>query len=78
MFLTSGYEKETETGYEKSTKVGEHPGWEKWNSSRKDGELNAVVAKRFIVQVDGDNLDDVKALHAAMASVDLNKLASLK
>ena len=78
MFLTSGYEKETESGYEKSTKVGDHPGWEKWNSERKDGELNAIVAKRFIVQVNGDNLDDVKTLHTAMASVDLSKLASLK
>jgi hypothetical protein len=78
MFLTSGYEKETESGYEKSTKVGEHPGWETWNSNRKSGELNAIVAKRFIVQVDGDDLDDVKMLHTAMASVDLNKLASLK
>ncbi len=78
MFLTSGYEKETESGYEKSTKVGEHPGWEKWNTENKNGELNAIVAKRFIVQVEGHQLDDVKALHTAMASVDLNKLSGLK
>jgi hypothetical protein len=78
MFLTSGYEKETEDGYEKSTKVGEHPGWEKWNTQNKDGELNIIVNKRFIVQVDGNQVDDVKTLHTAMASVDLNKLAGLK
>ncbi|MBM3771236.1 MAG: hypothetical protein FJW27_08115 [Acidimicrobiia bacterium] len=29
MFLTAGYEKETERGYEKAVKVGEFPGWEK-------------------------------------------------
>lgn len=78
MFLTSGYEKETEDGYEKSTKVGDSPGWEKWNSQNKNGELNAIVNKRFIVQVEGNGLDDVKMLHTAMASVDLNKLAALK
>ncbi len=78
MFLTSGYEKETESGYEKSTKVGEHPGWEKWNTENKNGELNAIVAKRFIVQVDGHQLENPKMLHTAMASVDLGKLAGLK
>jgi hypothetical protein len=78
MMLASGYEKETSTGYEKSTKVGDYPGWEKWDSEDKDGELNAIVNKRFIVQVHGRRLDDVKALQAAMASVDLKKLATLK
>jgi len=78
MFLTSGYEKETSDGYEKSTKVGDYPGWEKWNTESKNGELNAIVEKRFIVQVEGDGLDDVKTLHTAMASVDLKKLAGLK
>jgi hypothetical protein len=78
MFLTSGYEKETEDGYEKSTKVGDYPGWEKWNKTGKSGELNAIVNKRFIVQVRGHDIDDPKVLHAAMASVDLKKLASWK
>lgn len=78
MFLTSGYEKETSDGYEKSTKVGEYPGWEKWNSSDKDGELNAIVNKRFIVQVNGRRLDNEQMLRTAMASVDLKKLAALK
>lgn len=78
MFLTAGYEKETQDGYERSTKVGDHPGWEKWNSQRNNGELNAIVAKRFIVQVDGRNVDDVQVLRTAMATIDLAKLASLK
>lgn len=78
MFLTSGFERETDEGYEKSTKVGEYPGWEKWNSRDKSGELNAIVARRFIVQVNGRNVDDIKVLHQAMASTDLRKLAELK
>ena len=78
MFLTNGYEKETEDGYEKSMKVGDYPGWEKWNSTSKSGELNVIVDKRFIVQTQGQHLDDPKTMHDAMASLDLTKLASLK
>lgn len=75
MFLTAGYEKETESGYEKSTKVGEFPGWEKWNSAGKDGELNAIVNKRFMVQVEGSNIDDPKVMHQLIAATNLAKLA---
>src|SRR5207248_1388696 len=49
MFLTAGYEKETSDGYEKSTKVNGQPGWEKWNGSSKNGELNALVGNRFLL-----------------------------
>ena len=57
MFLSAGYEKETDDGYEKSTTVAGQPGFEKWNTPRKEGELNLVVAKRFLVSVEGDRLD---------------------
>jgi hypothetical protein len=77
MFLTAGYERETEDGYEKSTIVAGHPGFEKWNATRKDGELNIVVAKRFLVSVEGNQLNDVKDLHDFAAQVDFSKLAAL-
>lgn len=78
LFLTSGYEKETEHGYERSAKVAGFPGWEEWNSSRKDGEVNAVVNKRFIVKFEGDGLEDTKVLHQLAEASNLSKLASLK
>ena len=78
MFLKAGYERETDDGYEKSTKVGEYPGWEKWNSKDKEGELHALVNNRFIVQVRGRNVDSPAVLQQAMASTDLKKLAGLK
>jgi hypothetical protein len=78
MLLAAGYSKETDTGYEKSTKVGGEPGWEKWDSQSKDGELNAVVGKRYIVQTNGRNLADNKVLQDLMAKTDLAKLAALK
>ena len=78
MFLTAGYEKETSDGYEKSTKVNGQPGWEKWDSSGKDGELNALVGKRFLVQIEGRGIEDTKLLHELAGKIDMAKLATLK
>jgi hypothetical protein len=78
MMLQSGYEKETERGYEKSTLVAGQPGWEKWNTEGKDGELNAFIGKRFLLTVEGNNIDDIKALHEIVSKVDVGKLAALK
>lgn len=77
MFLTAGYEKETGDGYEKSTTVAGQPGFEKWNTERKDGEVNIVVAKRFLVSVEGDGLSDVKQLHDFAGKIDFAKLTAL-
>jgi hypothetical protein len=78
MMMQAGYEKETSSGYEKATTVGGQPGWEKWNTEGKDGEVTAFVGKRFLLTVNGRNVDDVKALHAIVGKVDLNKLANMK
>lgn len=77
MFLTSGYEKETSDGYEKSIAVAGHPGWEKWNSESKNGEVNALVAKRFVLTIEGSEIADTKLLHQVAAKTDLGRLASL-
>ncbi len=78
MFLTSGYERETANGYEKSTTVANEPGWEKWNPTRKSGEVNAVVGKRFLVQAEGRAVDDIRVLHDAIGKTDLARLSAMK
>ena len=78
MMMQAGYEKETQSGYEKSATVAGMPGWEKWNTEGKDGSVNALVGKRFLLSIEGDNVADVKALHAIAAKIDMNKLAALK
>ena len=78
IFLAGGYEKETEHGYEKSVKVAGHPGWEKWNGRAKDGELNAFVDKRFLVQFEGDHLADTKVLYQLAEASNLAKLIDIK
>jgi len=78
MFMTTGYEKETADGFERSVNVGGNPGWEKWDKGSKNGELAIVVAKRFLVQVEGHGVEDVKELHTVLDKTDLAKLAGLK
>jgi hypothetical protein len=77
MFLAAGYERESSEGYEKSVTVGGHPGFERYNTASKDGELNLVVAKRFLVTIDGDNIADTKVLHEFASKVDGAKLEAL-
>ena len=78
MFMMAGYEKETQDGYEKSVTINGNPGWEKWDTGSKNGELSIVVNKRFLVQVEGHGVEDTKALKAVLDQTDLTKLAALK
>ncbi len=78
MFLARGYERETESGYEKSVQLAGNPGFEKWDSDDKSGELNLVVGKRFLVTVEGDRIADATVLHEFMSRTDTGKLATLK
>ena len=78
IFLAGNYEKETSSGYEKSVKIGDAPGLEKWDSQTKSGDLNVIVNKRFIVEIDASSIDDPKVMHTMLDSVDLKKLADLK
>jgi hypothetical protein len=78
MFLAAGYERETSDGFERSVQVDGHPGFERWESGQQHGELNVVVAKRFLVTIEGRDIDDPKVLHAFMRSVDIEKLKGLE
>lgn len=77
MFLTGGFERETEDGYEKALKVEGFPAWEKWDNDGR-GELNALVGERFLLRLEGTRLSDNKVLHELAAAANLSKLADLK
>lgn len=78
MFMVSGYEKETADGFEKSVSIAGNPGFEKWDSGTKNGEVTVVVNKRFLVQVEGHGVADEKVMHSVLEQTDLKKLAALK
>jgi hypothetical protein len=78
MFLAGNYERETDSGYEKSIKVGDQLGFEKWDNEDKSGELTVIVNKRFIVAIEGRDIDNAKVLHEVLDKTDLRKLAALQ
>jgi hypothetical protein len=63
--------------YEKSEILAGQNVHEKWDASIRHGELSLIVAKRFGVDVTGDNVD-MGVLKKLLAQVDLGKLESMK
>jgi hypothetical protein len=76
MWATMEVEKETETGYEKSVKVNGYPALEKYDRESKSGELQVFVAKRFILEVSGNDAT-IEQIRAAVDAIDTGKLAGL-
>ncbi|WP_460947002.1 transposase [Spirosoma daeguense] len=70
-------DKETANGYEKTTKIGDNKAFEKYDNNRKEGEIDVLVNKRFIVSAKGKgvSMDKIKA---AFDDIDLDKLTELK
>ncbi|WP_461042994.1 transposase [Spirosoma harenae] len=70
-------DKETEHGYEKTTKMGDYKAFEKYDNDTKNGEIDVLVNKRFIISAKGHgvSMDKIKA---ALEDIDLDKLANLK
>jgi hypothetical protein len=54
------------------------PVLEEWNASTKRGADTVIVARRFIVDIKGSDLDAVDVLHQFIDAMDLKKLAALK
>jgi len=63
--------------YEKSETLSGQNVHEKWDAASRHGELSLIVAKRFGVDVIGDNVD-MGVLKNTLAQVDLGKLQSMK
>ena len=69
-----GYEKETADGYEKAAKVAGFPGLEKWNGASKRGEVTLLANKRYVLELKGDDIADMKVLHQLAESMPVGKL----
>ncbi|CAG4988899.1 hypothetical protein DYBT9275_00182 [Dyadobacter sp. CECT 9275] len=70
-------DKETASGYEKTTTLEGHKAFEKYDNESKSGELNVLVADRYIVNVHADQIssDEMKDL---LKDIDLDKLSEIK
>ncbi len=63
--------------YNRPIDVGGQPGVEEWHDN-KTGKITALVAGRFIVEVNASGVPDTKGLAELTGKLDLGKLASLK
>lgn len=68
---------ESDSGYEKDVILGGRKVHEKYNTHSRHGELQAIVAKRFTIELTGEGVD-MSQLEAALGNVDLGKLESMK
>lgn len=70
-------DKETENGYEKTMMYKGYKGYEKYDNEGKFGELSVLIAKRFVVEANGNNTT-MNQIKAALDIIDLTKLESWK
>jgi hypothetical protein len=71
------FERESDDGYEKTTTFEGYKAIEKYTVSTQKGELQIIIGKRFVVDVDGRRVEMSQVLDAAR-TIDLEKLESLK
>ena len=70
-------DRESETSYERSMTIKGYKGYERYDRQANSGEVQVLVAGRFVVEVNGNNMP-MDAIKAAMDKVDLGKLESMK
>jgi hypothetical protein len=70
-------DRETDTGYEKTTTYNGYKAHEKYDKQNKSGEISVMVGDRFVVEVDGNNIE-MGAIKDALGKVDIGKLNSMK
>ena len=70
-------DKEGTSGYERTTTVAGRKAYERYDAASRTGELDVVVAGRFIVGAKATGVD-MKVFKEAVAKLDLEKLDALK
>ena len=70
-------DRESDNGYEKTTTFNGYKAHEKYDKPSKSGEISVLVGDRFVVEVDGRNVD-MDAIKSTLGKVDLGKLNSMK
>jgi hypothetical protein len=77
VWLNIEVDKETSNGYEKTTTVSGRRVHEKWSKGSKQGEVQTVVGKRFLVEVEarGLEMNEVKSL---LSKIDLGRLEAMR
>lgn len=75
--MMSQFSHESTEGHSKGIEVDGFPAVEEWKKKQKDAKITALVNDRFLVTVDGDNVDP-EVVRDFVAKVDLKKVGALK
>ena len=67
-------DQETDTSFERTTEIAGYPAYESFDTERRRGEMQLLVADRFLVKAAGSNVDP-DVLRDLAQSVDLEQLA---
>lgn len=70
-------DKETDTGFERTTEIAGNPGYEKYDSGSERGEMQAIVADRFLVKVEGRSVTEDQ-LRGVMTALDFDALDDMR
>lgn len=70
-------DRETETGYERTITYKGHKGFEKYDNEYKNGSIEVLVAKRYMVSVDGDNVP-MDLIKEGLDEIDVGELEDMK
>ena len=70
-------DKESDDGYERTSTLAGRKAYERYSKATRSGELDVLVAGRFVVTIRGSSLD-AKSFREAIGAIDLAKLDALK
>lgn len=75
--FSSAYSEETSEKYKKGFAKGDNKGFEEFNYNNKSGSINLLIAKRFIIEVNGEQIENNDILHNLIDKIDQKKLEEL-
>lgn len=76
-WTTAEIERESDNEYERTTTINGYKAFERYNKRNKEGQISFIVAERYIVNIEGDNIEESE-LRQAMKALDLDELENLR
>jgi hypothetical protein len=70
-------DRETDTGYERTTVIDGYKAFEEYDRERKDGQISIITGERFIVTIEGKNVEE-RAMRDALDAIDIDALVSME
>ena len=70
-------DKESDDGFERTFEYKGHKAYGKYNTNYQDGEVQVLVAKRFMLEVKGNDAP-MEKIHSALDEINIDELESMK